>query len=77
MLGSGHLVRADPTLGGTEFGDLLHRPHRMGLVQEPLLVGIGEQGAEGRLRARDRRGLLPATQLGEQMGADVVRVDRG
>lgn len=47
-------------VGDARFGDLLHGPYRVRLVQESLLVGVGEQGAQGRLGPRHRRGLLPA-----------------
>lgn len=60
-------------VGDAQFGDLFHGPYRVRLVQESLLVGVGEQGAQGRLGPRHRRGLLPAAQLREVVPGGVDR----
>lgn len=67
---------AHGVLGDRQLGDPLHRPHRVGLVQEPPAVGVGEQGAQRRLGPRHRRRRFARAELGQEVLADVAGLDR-
>ena len=47
----------------------------MRLVQESLLVGVGEQRAQRRLGSSYGRGLLSPSEFGDEVRADVARVN--